>query len=253
MSEIYRTPTVEWWKSQVGYTAGANKSNKYFATLDSVSWYNGKKNNSGIDWCCGFYDCGIYENVSDKSVNFGRSVVFEPNYDNCGAGCKQKVDYYKAKNAWYDKMSDACIGDEIFFWSSAYKSSLNPYGVYHTGAVVDWDDKGIYTVEGNVNGGKVADKFYAYGTGKVLGFGRPAWTAKDAPQPEPTPTPDPSPIKTYTVGVHSGSFLNVRTGAGTSYDKVGELYKGAVVTVFETNGNWARISGDLWVSMDYLR
>lgn len=43
-----------------------------------------------------------------------------------------------------------------------------------------------------------------------------------------------------TVNITSGS-LNVRSGAGTSYSKVASLYKGEVVIVLGTSGNWSRI------------
>lgn len=43
-----------------------------------------------------------------------------------------------------------------------------------------------------------------------------------------------------TVKLSSGS-LNVRSGAGTSYSKVASLYKGEVVIVLSTSGNWSRI------------
>lgn len=245
---IYRKPTVEWYKSQVGYEAGANKSNKYFAALDSVNWYNYKKNNQNIDWCCGFYDCGIYEN-SDPKTNDARAIVFEPSRDNCGAACTFKVNYFKNNGAWYGKMSDAQIGDEIFFCAEKYKKKENPYGVYHTGAVVDWDSKGIYTVEGNTNGGKVASKFYAYGDSKVLGFGRPKWTADEPPTPEPIPEPTPSEQK-YIVRVKT--YLTIRNGAGTSYNEVGRLFNGAIVSVDEKKDGFGRISGESWVSLKYI-
>lgn len=183
MSTVYAKDVINWCNAQVGYSSGSTKSSKYLKVLDSVNWYNYKKDGS-CNWCAGFNDCGVYECIDDKNVNFGRSVVCEPNKDNCGAGCKWKVDYYKQAGRWYSKHSDAQSGDEIFFWASSYKSSQNPYGVYHTGRIVDWDSKGFYVVEGNTNGGSVARKFYAYGTGKILGFGRPKWTGWERPQPE---------------------------------------------------------------------
>lgn len=203
-TEIYAKECIEWWKSQEGYEAGANKSNKYYDVLDSVNFYNYKKNNQGINWCTGFYDAGIYENVSDKNVDFARSVVCEPNVDNCGAGCKQKVDYYKSKGRWIDAKdaSKAQSGDEIFYWSKSYISKSNPYGVYHTGAIVDWSDekKKFYVMEGNTGGGngKVALKEVPYGASKILGFGHPFWTGWKRPKEE-TPNQDavidPEPIE----------------------------------------------------------
>jgi len=48
------------------------------------------------------------------------------------------------------------------------------------------------------------------------------------------------------------NWLNVRSGAGTNYSKVGKLYNGDKVTVYETKGNWSRIGDGKWVSSNYL-
>lgn len=72
------------------------------------------------------------------------------------------------------------------------------------------------------------------------------------PDITPEPTPVPAPVtKQYTVTV--SSKLNVRDGAGTSCKKMGELYNGATVNVSDTNNGWAKIGGNLWVCMDYLK
>lgn len=264
MAKIYRNPTVEWYKSQIGYSSGSSKSSKYSKELDSVDFYNSKKNGYA-NWCAIFFDAGIYENAIDASVSDVRAMVYEPNRDNCGAGCAQKISYYKSRNAWYPHKVKGCpahLGDEVFFGSSEYKSSTNPLGAYHTGAVIGWDNGGIYTVEGNTNGkGDVSKRYYEYGNSKLLGYGRPDWTADDPsdgddskPTPTPTPTPEPTPeptIKTYTVSV--SSYLSARNKPSIDGKELGRLYNGAVVSVIETSGNWAKITGDLWVSMTYLR
>lgn len=48
--------------------------------------------------------------------------------------------------------------------------------------------------------------------------------------------------------------LNVRTGPGTTYTKVGSLKGGTRVTAFKQSGAWVKISPDkeLWVHSDYL-
>lgn len=200
MAKIWSKPTIDWYKEQVGYSSGSSKSSKYSKELDSVSFYNSRKNGYA-NWCGIFYDAGIYENAEDApSISDVRALVYEPNNDNCGAGCAQKIDYYKRAGAWYPHKSKGCpaqTGDEIFFGSSEYKSSSNPLGAYHTGAVVDWDSKGLYTVEGNTNGrGDVSQRFYSYGDSRILGFGRPNWTGSEPPKeekPEPAPEPTPAP------------------------------------------------------------
>ena len=56
----------------------------------------------------------------------------------------------------------------------------------------------------------------------------------------------------YTRYVKVNSGLNVRSGAGTDYNKVGTLKNGDIVTVYESNGNWSRIGDNRWVCSDYL-
>lgn len=59
---------------------------------------------------------------------------------------------------------------------------------------------------------------------------------------------------TYTryVKTSTGIGINVRSGAGTGYTKVGALADGASVTVYSTSGNWSRIGTNRWVCSDYL-
>ena len=58
-------------------------------------------------------------------------------------------------------------------------------------------------------------------------------------------------VKTYEVAVNT--YLNIRTGAGTTYPVVGKLYNGDKVDVYKTYGTWACIGNERWVSMNYLR
>lgn len=46
--------------------------------------------------------------------------------------------------------------------------------------------------------------------------------------------------------------MNIRSGAGTNYKKVGTLQEGSKVDVYETSGNWSRIGTNEWVCSDYL-
>ena len=58
-----------------------------------------------------------------------------------------------------------------------------------------------------------------------------------------------------TVNTRSGE-LNVRSGAGISYGKVGSLYKGQIVLFLKSSGGWSRVLYDGiktgWVSAQYL-
>lgn len=71
--------------------------------------------------------------------------------------------------------------------------------------------------------------------------------------PEPTPTPTPTDDSYKVTGIHT--FLSVRNTPEVKNDdsnKVGELYNGAIVTVKEFKGEWAKISGECWCSSKYL-
>lgn len=46
--------------------------------------------------------------------------------------------------------------------------------------------------------------------------------------------------------------LNVRSGAGTDYKKVGEIPKGKLVTVLHWQDGWAQIGKNEWVAGNYL-
>lgn len=180
MSEVSYKAVVQTALAEVGYQ-GSSKSSKYSAELDKVKFYNYPKQGAA-SWCAIFYDWCVWKNCPDQSVDYARSILCEPNSDNCGAGCTQKVAYYKSKNRYYTSSKDATTGDEIFF-----KKSNG--AIYHTGIVVDWDSKGFYVVEGNTDGNKVAKHFYAYGDSKIAGFGRPDWYKyQEAAAPAPVVT-----------------------------------------------------------------
>lgn len=60
--------------------------------------------------------------------------------------------------------------------------------------------------------------------------------------------------QTYQVADSDG--LNVRTGPGTGYDRLGAICVGTNVDVTDTHGNWGRISyggRDGWICLDYAR
>ena len=66
-----------------------------------------------------------------------------------------------------------------------------------------------------------------------------------------------STATTGTGTVISSTNLNVRSGAGANYTKVGSLTPGSTVTVYEvvTSGTqqWGRIGNNMWVCMSYVR
>lgn len=243
--ELIRSKVIDTALSQIGYQ-GSTYSSKYSKDLDAVKFYNYPKDGA-TTWCSIFVDWCVYQNTNPQTVNDARYALCEPNTDNCGAGCQQSAQYFRNAGRWYPVFNSkgGCNGnkgDKVFFKTSS--------GIYHTGLLVDWNSEGIYTVEGSTGGAKVLKRFYYYSDDRLAGFGRPRYSANDAPDNDPTPAPDPTEKK-YTVKV--GDYLSIRTGPSTSNKKVGELINGAVVTVIEQRDGWGRITGDLWVSMNYLK
>lgn len=59
-----------------------------------------------------------------------------------------------------------------------------------------------------------------------------------------------TPIASGTV---TASTLNVRTGAGASFEKVDTLKNGAAVQIFEEKDGWMRIGPARWVSGEYVK
>ena len=164
--------------AQIGKKCG--KSSEYAKELDAIKFYNYPKNGAANS-CSIFVDDMIYRCCDPKTADYARSVVYEPNKDNCGASCTYSANYFKKHGAYIKNSRDFKIGDKIFF----RKSNGN---LYHTGVIVALGDK-ITTVEGNTDGGMVAKKTYSFSDSKIAGAGRPAYTvAVEAPAPAPAPS-----------------------------------------------------------------
>ncbi len=74
------------------------------------------------------------------------------------------------------------------------------------------------------------------------------------PTETPTEKPTETPVETKT-GKVTASSLNVRSGAGTTYDKVAKITKGTAVTVLDEKDGWYKIeTGSVtgWVSGEYI-
>ena len=226
---VYADAVVKTALAQVGKSCG--KTNEYSAELDKVNFYNGKKN--GIaDSCSIFVDWCVYKNTSPQTAHNARSVLYEPDVDNCGAGVVFAAQYFKAHKAWIDgkDAAKAKVGDKVIFAADKYKKKANPYGYYHTGVVVAVDTKNqkITTVEGNTNGGKVAKKTYSFSNSVIVkgGFGRPKYSES----PSPTPPEPPKPTNQYTVHTNSGDALRLRAEPNTTSTQTGYIDNGTTFT-----------------------
>lgn len=83
-------------------------------------------------------------------------------------------------------------------------------------------------------------------------------TAPDKTEPDPgeTAPEETEPVQPTLVGVVTGAgVLNVRSGPGVEYDKVGELDEGTKVAIYERqqvgDSTWGRIKTG-WISMNYI-
>lgn len=168
MNEIKYQDVVKTALAEVGYQ-GETKNSKYTQFLDSINWYNYKKAGA-CTWCAIFYDYCIAVNKGDLTYEQARIIDCEPanHANNSGAGCTQKAQMYKDKGRWISSVSKATTGDQIFFKKSNGQ-------IYHSGILVDWDNNGIYTVEGSTDGAKVSKRYYSFNDSKIAGFGRPDW------------------------------------------------------------------------------
>ena len=197
MGSCYAKKAVDFALDQVGKECG--KTNEYSAQLDAVGYFNTEKNGYA-DSCSIFVNACIYNACIDPSASNDPEgakwtslyMMYEPASGNAAAGCTQAANYFKQNDAFYTNTKDFERGDQIFFKRS-------DGALYHTGIIVDWDENGIYTVEGNTNGGMVAKKFYEYSSSKIAGVGRPrydGWEISEKPS-EPlqeTPATDYSEI-----------------------------------------------------------
>lgn len=70
----------------------------------------------------------------------------------------------------------------------------------------------------------------------------------------PTPEPEPEkPTDAYLVKV-TVDCLNIRSGAGVKYKKVGEITDHGVYTIVETSGGWGKLkSGAGWIALRYTK
>lgn len=233
MGTVNAKAVVDMALSQVGKSCG--KTNEYSKELDSVKFYNYPKNGAA-DSCSIFVDDMVFRCADPKDASYVRSVMYEPDKDNCGASCKFAVEYFKKNKAYITDPHAFQLGDKIFFKKKDGK-------LYHTGLIVGLGDK-IETVEGNTNGGKVAKKSYSFNDEKIDGAGRPRYTSIEAPkeepkpeEPIPEPTPDLKSIDEVAKEVIQGKWGNGEARkknlemAGYDYkevqNRVNEMLKGS--------------------------
>lgn len=224
MGSCWKQKAKDWLWSVVGEVCGGKGVySDIVQQMDDIHYYNYPKNGEA-DSCAILCDASVLHGCTDPSYDedpecakwTALAAMYEPQSAgaNAGAGCVQKIDYFKKAGAWYTDTSDFCELDEIFFADPKYVSDSNPYGVYHTGMIVDWGyieelgKDGFTYIDGNTyyegESGRVGYHYIAFDDSKILGAGRPNWDGWDPngdsdsdsdDKPEPTPQPDPEPIE----------------------------------------------------------
>lgn len=208
--------------SKTGNAGDANYT-KYAHDLDTLKFYNGRKN--GHAWCDVFVDwCFVQAYGKEAAL----ALTCQPSKaaNNCGAGCKWSRQYYENKGQLHSTPEP---GDQVFFYNST-KS-----GISHTGLVYDVDGRYVYTVEGNTssasgvvaNGGAVAKKKYLLTNSRLAGYGRPAYGTQ-APAQSGGNASQSAPVKpaikypTYTVqrGESLWTIAREQLGKGTRYREI---------------------------------
>lgn len=168
-------------ENEVGYKATSSKRNKFAAELDSVNFFNGKKD--GFDWCCVFV-CWLFFKAFNKETAKKMLYLPDDNKYNLAAACPYAANYYIRNNSFSKTPS---IGSQIFFGKRGDE--------YHTGIVYDFDGIYVYTIEGNAGGGGGAVLKRRYlRSGNISGYGIPNWNIA-AIDPEPIPLGDEYIVK----------------------------------------------------------
>lgn len=220
--------------------AGANNYTKYARDLFKAGYWNGNKN--GYDWCTTFVAWCIYE-ACGKNLADAKKV--QP-YGTYGASCKWQTKYYQNAKRWSETPA---VGDQAFFTRG------------HTGLVEKVGAKTITLIEGNSHN-KVERRTYSFPNAIFSGFGKPNYAAeKEEPKKEDKPSTPSSSVPTqsfkpYLAVVTPSNGLNVRTGAGTSYKKLGALKCGTKIKVLEEKSGWGRILYNNkagWICLTYTR
>lgn len=144
--------------------AGANNYTRFAQILDSIGYYNGRK--QGKEWCDVCVDCAFYEAFSDgypANMTLCQQLLYQPP-KSTGAGTGYSAGFFKANGAWYQ---DPEPSDQIFFQTKAKE-------ICHTGVVERVEGDLVHTIEGNANN-MVGRHVYMLGASNIAGYGRPNW------------------------------------------------------------------------------
>lgn len=193
MGSLYAKDVINTALNEIGYEAEGDNHlyTIYSAKLDAVNYFNYKKNGEA-DWCAIFVCWCMYANTRNANGEIeadkydAQYFQYQPDRSTA-AGVGYMADFYMQNDAWYTDTSEIERGDIVTFRDYA-----------HVGLIVDWDNDGFYTVEGNVDGGRVEQRYYKYNDSRIDGFGRPrydGWEFKSEPKEDAKPTTETVTIK----------------------------------------------------------
>ena len=134
-------------------------------------------------------------------------------------------------------------GDLIFFHSSGVSRVSD-----HVGLVRYVKNGRVYTVEGN-SSNAVSLHDYALGDAYIAGYGLPDY--KGERLIADLSAPNGKKGGWYTV---TNATLNLRAGAGTSYQNLGQVTRGALLKVTEIKNGWGKTTyggKTVWISLQY--
>ncbi len=200
MPKCYASDVVAYARSQKGTKEGPNNQNPYAQMLDAANYFDPQKKQN-VKWCCTYIDACVFV-ASGKDKAKTDSVLYQPAKNNYSATVKYLAGYFKNKGKYFKDKNNVKKGDVVIF--NAVDSNGKVTSEYsHAGLVIDRDEYGITTSEGN-RGDKVSECQYLFtsiGT-KINGFGRPAYD----PEPEPEKTID----LTIKVTAPDGVKVNIK-------------------------------------------
>ena len=208
--------------------AGSANCTKYARDLAAAGYFNGNK--QGVAWCSTFVSWCFYKAYGKAAA---LKLQCQPTKNNCGAGCKYALNYYKAKGQFHTSPEP---GDQIFFYSSDRAS------ISHTALVYQVSGGKVYTIEGNTsstsgvvaNGGAVCKKSYPLTSSRIAGYGRPAYGAQESTQestqesgiaPESSSSEAVDKYTTYTVkkGDTLSKIAKALLGKASRYPEIAKL------------------------------
>ena len=165
-------------------------------------------------------------------------------------------------DAYAKELGDAikdCMGitQATQVWYKQNSSGNEYYGVLRGAKAVGCDER--YIVEHGFHSNyEVAKWLYSDANIKKLAEAEGKVMAKHhklAKKTTTTTTTTTTTNKTtYVTGVYrvTADTLNIRSGAGTSYDKVTTTSKGSAYTIDKISGNWGHLKSDIgWICLDY--